>query len=144
MHTLTTILDRANVSVPDDLLADLVVPVLTGPQRQGDVLIVPRPPLGAAEGSTLHPIPATGVAVVRGEATGNTHLLQPETGCTVLWAPHVATDPADVLLGVLSVPGGAVAWLIHTDEHGANGIGPGTYVLRGKREQADELRRVAD
>jgi hypothetical protein len=45
---------------------------------------------------------------------------------------------------VLDVPEGAVAYLIHTDEHGANGIGPGTYRLTGKREQADEIRRVAD
>jgi hypothetical protein len=45
---------------------------------------------------------------------------------------------------VLDVAKGATAYLIHTDEHGANGIGPGTYRLTGKREQADEIRRVAD
>lgn len=32
----------------------------------------------------------------------------------------------------------------HTDEHGANAMGPGTYVVRGKREEADAIRRVAD
>lgn len=50
----------------------------------------------------------------------------------------------DVGLGTLHVPDGAVAWLIHTDEHGVNGIGPGTYRLHGKIEQAEEIRRVAD
>ena len=39
---------------------------------------------------------------------------------------------------------GSVAHLIHTDEHGCNAVGPGVYVLHGKREQAEEIRRVAD
>lgn len=141
-NTLTNILTRAGVTVPDELIADMEVPVLTGPQRQGDVLVIPRPPLGGAELDSLHPAPAGGVAVVVGEATGNTHLLQPEPDTVVLWKPD--TTGAGVALGTLHVPEGAVAWLIHTDEHGANGIGPGTYRLHGKREMADEIRRVAD
>lgn len=141
--TLSTVLERAKITVPDATIADLVVPVLTAPQRQGDVGIFPRPAVGAAELSTFVPVPADGVAVVRGEATGNTHLLMPEPGHPVYWQP---ANPAagDVMLGVLHVPAGSVAWLIHTDEHGANGIGAGTYTLRGKREQAEEVRRVQD
>jgi hypothetical protein len=42
------------------------------------------------------------------------------------------------------VPEGETADLIHTDEHGCNTMGPGLYVIRGKRERADEIRRVAD
>ena len=145
MTTLTAILARHAVGVADDLIADIDVPVLTGVQRQGDVGIFPRPPIGAAEIGQMTNVPATGVAVVRGEfATGaNSHILSPEPGSEILWAPASPRE-GSVLLGVLHVPDGAVAWLIHTDEHGANGIGPGTYTLRGKREQADEIRRVAD
>ena len=142
-NTLTAVLDRAGVTVPDTTIADLEVPVLTGPQRQGDVLIIPRPPTGQAELAQMTEIPAEGAPVVIGEATGNTHLLQPDPGSRILW--QRTNDNRDALtLGVVHIPKGATAWLIHTDEHGANGIGPGTYTLRGKREQADELRRVAD
>jgi hypothetical protein len=143
MSTHALVLSRANITAPDPDLADLEVPVLAGPQRQGDIGIWPRPQLGAAERSDFTAVQPAGVTVVRGEATGNTHLLMPEAGNTVLWR---ASSPigADVTLGVLHVPDGSVAWLIHTDEHGVNGIGPGTYRLTGKREMAEELRRVAD
>lgn len=145
MNTLTNILARHQITVPDDLIADIEIPILTSPQRQGDVGIFPRPAAGAVELAAMTAVPATGVAVVRGEATGNTHLLSPEPDTVVMWAANTRYDGAsDLVLGVLHVPAGAVAWLIHTDEHGANGIGAGTYTLHGKREQADELRRVAD
>lgn len=142
MRTFAVILDRAGVSVPDVDLADIEVPVLSGVQRQGDVLVIPKA-LTDKQSALLKPVPLEGIAVVRGEATGNTHLLHGEGDVT--WAP--ITDPRDpnaVLLGVLKVAKRAVAWLIHTDEHGVTGIGPGSYVLHGKREQADLIRRVAD
>jgi hypothetical protein len=138
--TLSDLLNPLGITIPDGLLADLKVPVLAGPQRQGDVLILPTGP-AASRGDT---VPAAGVAVVRGEATGNTHLLQPASwGGPIFWtaAPQRA---GSLLLGTLTVPDGSCAYLIHTDEHGANGIGAGTYALHGKREQADEARRVAD
>jgi hypothetical protein len=142
-HTFESILTVYDVTIPEGLAADAEVPVLTGPQRQGDVAIFPRAPLGVAEVASAEPVPATGVAVVRGEAAtgGNTHWLHAEGPCT--WTPAPARA-GSVLLGVLDVAKGATAYLIHTDEHGANGIGPGTYRLTGKREQADEIRRVAD
>lgn len=135
MATFTEILGTAGVTCPDTALADLAVPVLSGPQRQGDVLVIPTDDVfGEAS-----PITTRGVAVVRGEATGNTHLLMGDG----TWTPG---DPsgAGVLLGYLTVPDGGEAWLIHTDEHGVNGIGPGRYRLHGKRELADEIRRVQD
>lgn len=143
MNTLISILERANVSVPDETIAELEVPVLTGPQRQGDVLVIPRPPIGDAEHSAMNEVPADGVAVITGEATGNTHMLQPEPGTVIRWAP-APTSGTSVNLGVLEVEPGATAWLIHTDEHGANGIGAGCYTIHGKREMVEEIRRVAD
>jgi hypothetical protein len=140
--TLEKALARHNITVADDLLADIEVPVLCSPQRQGDILIQPRAPLGAAELQSMTPVGREGVAVVRGEATGNTHLLDAVQG-TVLWQPH-AGNAGDLLLGVLHVEDNSVANLLHTDEHGCNGIGPGTYTLHGKREMAEEIRRVAD
>jgi hypothetical protein len=141
MPTLTTILARADITPADQAIADIEVPILTGPQRQGDVLIIPRARIGKAEGASLKPVPAEGVAVVRGEATGNTHLLMADG--PVMWAGFPQSDTA-VALGVLDVPEGSVAHLLHTDEHGVNSIGAGTYLLHGKREMADEIRRVAD
>jgi hypothetical protein len=49
----------------------------------------------------------------------------------------------DLTLATLTVPDGSVAYLAHP-EHAYTGIGPGTYTLRRQREQADELRIVAD
>lgn len=138
MKTLTEILDRHAIAIPDDLLADLVVPVLDGPQRQGDVLIVPRGPLSAAERKDCSLVPREGVAVVVGEATGNTHMLDADG--PVLFGRR----NSGVLLGVVEIAEGATGYLIHTDEHGANAMAPGTYALHGKREQAAEIRRVAD
>ena len=147
MTTLTEVLTRANVTVPDDLIADIDVPVLSKhdaqpDQRQGDVLVWLRADAGAAELDAMSEVPAAGVPVVVGEATGNTHMIQPEPGGKV-WFRR--SDDSDLLsLGVVCVPAGSTAWLIHTDEHGANGLGEGTWLLKGKRELADEVRRVAD
>ena len=75
-------------------------------------------------------LPAGGHQLLRGEATGNTHWLhQGFDSPGVGWA-----DAADgVRLGYLEVPPGQSALLLHTDEHGANDIGPGTYAIHRKR-----------
>jgi hypothetical protein len=137
-HTYETALALAGVSVPDHLIADAEVPVLTGPQAQGDLLVFPGDiPLGLK----WQPVTAAGVQVVHGEATGNTHWLHAGFDSpSVEWA---RVDEG-VRIGYIHVPNGQTAQLIHTDEHGANGIGPGFYAIHGKREQADEIRRVAD
>lgn len=142
MATLTDVLSPFDIAVADQALADIEVPVLTVPQAQGDVFIWPCMAWSAAEREQAAPVPPEGVAVVRGEATGNTHLLTAADG-EVLWLPAPPNGPL-LLLGSLAVAPGATAYLIHTDEHGANGIGPGTYELTGKREQADVVRRQAD
>jgi hypothetical protein len=134
MATFADLLTPHNIDIPEGLTADTEIPVLAGPQRQGDVAIIPRPALGHAEHASAQPVPIDGITVVRGEtAGGNAHILLADGPCT--WTPHAARA-GDVLLGVLNVSEG--------EEHGANAVGPGTYRLVGKREQADELRRVAD
>ena len=141
MSTMTyqDAIDRVGVTLPEHLVADAEVPVLTAPQAQGDIGIIPASLLGVTRrGLTLEPVGA-GVQVVTGEATGNTHWLHSDHPA-VTWARL----DRDLLIGVVDIPDGATAYLIHTDEHGANGIGPGLYALTGKREQADEIRRVAD
>jgi hypothetical protein len=132
--TYQDILGAHDVEIPAHLVAEAEVPVLTGLQFQGDVAIIPtRPGKTAAKA-----VPPTGVPVVRGEAGGNTHLLVADG--LVLWNPAQAGGLA---LGLVVVPDGAVAYLLHP-EHGAMGMAPGHYTLRRQREQADEIRTVQD
>lgn len=135
-QTLGTLIAEHQVDVHEHHDRDELVPVLTKMQRQGDVLVVPRPDVPAA--ST--PVPRAGVPVVRGENGGNTHLLlaQGDVRCDVRQA-----DTRDLTLAVVTVAEGATAYLAHT-EHAYSGMGPGTYRLSRQREQADELRMVAD
>jgi hypothetical protein len=132
MHTYATALALSGITVPDHLTADAEVPVLTGPQAQGDLLIVQ---LADSPGSparpATEPVPAAGVQVIHGEATGNTHWLHAGFDSPgVRWS---RAEEQGVRVGVLTVPRGQSALLIHTDEHGANGIGPGTYAIHRKR-----------
>ena len=64
-------LAKIGVTIPDHLVADAEVPVLTAPQAQGDLLIVPA----GVSGIDWRPVPEDGIQVVVGEATGNTHWL---------------------------------------------------------------------
>lgn len=60
----------------------------------------------------------------------------------MLWASRQATA-ASPDLGTLTVPEGGSAYLMHP-EHGAQGIGPGDYILRRQVEAAEQARLVAD
>jgi hypothetical protein len=135
--TFKTALDKIGVSVPAHLVADAEVPVLTGPQTQGDLIIVPI----KEHPADMKALPIDGHQVVVGESTGNTHWLHAGFD-----SPDVqfARVDAGLTLVVVSVPVGQTAELIHTDEHGANAMGPGLYAINGKRELADEIRRVTD
>jgi hypothetical protein len=144
--TYAEALGKIGVTIPDHLMADAEVPVLTGVQAQGDLIIVPAGEAGMdlfdTTQWTLQPVPSSGVQVVVGEATGNTHWLHRGfESPDVMWA-RVTGDP--LVIGVVAVPEGQSAELIHTDEHGANAMGAGMYVIRGKQELADQIRRVAD
>lgn len=135
MTTLATAIGRFGVDVHEHLDRDELVPVSAGMQRQGDVLVIPR--TGFVAGST---VPAAGVAVVRGENGGNTHLLLADG--PVRFEP-VEAQVGSLTIGTLEVERGATAYLAHP-EHGYLGIAPGTYEVRRQREQADEIRIVAD
>lgn len=134
--TYGDVLGTHGVEIPEHLEAQAAIPVLTGLQVQGDVAIIPMRP-SAKKGQ---PVPPAGIAVVRGESGGNTHLLVSEGA--VAWAP-VTGRALDLDLGVVDVPEGATAFMLHP-EHGCNAMGPGSYLIRRQREQADELRMVAD
>lgn len=132
--TLATLVDTHGVGVLDHLDRQVTIPVLTGLQRQGDVLVIPTPHTDPATTD----VPVKGVAVVRGENGGNTHTIVGDGHCDTRLA-----SATDLTLAVLTVPAGGVAYLAHP-EHGYTGIGPGTYTLLRQREQADELRVVQD
>lgn len=143
--TYAEALSKIGVSIPDHLIADAEVPVLTGVQAQGDLIIVPAA-LDDFDITklTLESVPEKGVQVVVGEATGNTHWLHRGFDSPgVMWV-RVTQSRDNLVLGIVHVPEGESAELIHTDEHGCNAIGPGDYVIRGKQELADQIRRVAD
>jgi hypothetical protein len=154
--TLAQLITTHQIDVLDHLDRQVNIPTLTGPQRQGDVFIIPLVrdhsqdnPIGGTgwhrvPGSSqivqpaTTPVPAAGVPVVRGENGGNTHAIVGRCFCDVK-----AATATNLTLAILTVPDGDVAYLAHP-EHGYNGIGPGTYELRRQREQADELRLVQD
>ena len=135
--TFADALAKVGVSVPDHLVADAEVPVLTGPQAQGDLLIVPM----ASTRAVLAPVPDAGVQVVFGEATGNSHWLHAGFDSPGVEFARVTDGQC---IAVVRVPDGQSAQLIHTDEHGSNAMGPGLYGIHEKREMADEIRRVTD
>lgn len=139
MITYADALQKVGATVPEHLIADAEVPVLTGPQAQGDLLIVPLDSL--PDGVQLESVPAKGVQVVFGEATGNSHFLHQGFDSPGVTFARVEED---LRLVVVSVPEGQSAQLIHTDEHGANGIGPGDYAIHQKREMREEITRVID
>lgn len=132
--TLSEVLTPHGVEIPAHLEAQMEVPCLHALQRQGDVMIAPMR-RGKVEG--LEPVPSEGIAVVRGEAGGNTHILVADG------AVSYARKESGQTIGTLVVGDGGAAFLIHP-EHGATGIAPGTYRVLRQREQADEIRVVAD
>lgn len=135
---VTDLIATHGVEIDPHLDREALVPVSNGLQRQGDVIVVPAVAVREGGAATTL-VPQCGVPVVRGEAGGNTHLLLADGDAGVWYDPA----PAALTLGLLTVADGAVAFLAHP-EHGYAGIGPGTYVVRRQREQADEIRMVAD
>lgn len=129
---LNDLIDKTGVDVLAHLDRQVEVPVLRGMQRQGDIIVIPAS-VGESGGTS---VPAEGVPVVRGENGGNTHLLLADGA--VSW--KVASGQ---LIGRLTVAEGSAAYLAHP-EHGYMGIAPGSYTIHRQREQADEIRIVAD
>lgn len=139
----------AGTLTPDDLrqithvrdrwmeLPELEIAVLSANQRQGDVLLLKV--TTQHDPTKAKPI-GRGVTVVRAETnSANTHSLHGQG----LWEPNARAD-SELVQGWLTVAAGEEAFLIHTEEHSALGIGEGTYEIRRQREYAGEWRRVAD
>ena len=125
-----------------DFAADLDIPVLAGPQCQGDVSVCPAHLYGSKpQFAAPLPVDGKGVEVIRGGAMNNAHTLR-SLADGVTWRPAVFSDEG-VALGLLTVPDGAEVFLEHP-EHGFNGIAPGSYVVGRQREQAEQVRMVAD
>jgi hypothetical protein len=135
---LSDLITRHDIDVLDHLDREASIPVLSGMQRQGDVLVIPAAMVTNLLAET--PVPATGVPVVRGENGGNTHALVADG--PVFCDIKTATIE-NLTLAIITVPEGSTAYLAHP-EHGYSGIGPGSYVLRRQREQGEIQRLVAD
>ena len=138
MTTLTD-LTRPGIAWEPNLDLDDPVPVIAAAQAQGDIYVIPDGVAGAlalpGDGE-----PFTAVDVIEGQGIRNPHTLVDLDGhCR--WIAGTTGYAFDV--GTLIVPAGAACFLIHP-EHGGNGIGPGRYVVRRQREQAEEIRAVAD
>lgn len=133
MRTLAELIDTTGVDVLDYLDRQAAVPVLREPQIQGDISILPM--AGGIAATT--PIPEAGVVVATGRG-GHDHRLLP--GGFFDLAPASA---GSLTIGTLTVPADAEVFMAH-DEHGYMGFAPGTYRIGRQREQADEIREVAD
>lgn len=148
LSTLDALIKTHSVEVDPHLDRQLTVPVDGGLQRQGDVIVIPfdvacnRPGVATPRYGVASEVPREGIPVVRGEAGGNTHLLLADG--PVFWALTESQWNGSALdLGVLIIEDGSVGYLAHP-EHGYAGIAPGKYVISRQREQADEIRMVAD
>lgn len=159
-HTNTSVLTAHGINLDNIEYPELEIPVITGNQRQGDVLTW----RGVSSREEAERVAAEndqdpdsywvmtrtyagkplrkGVTVVRAETnTANTHTLVGDG----LWEPNARANREDELVqGWLTVPTDGEAFLIHTEEHSVIGIGAGTYEIRRQREYAGEWRRVAD
>ena len=122
------------------------VPVLTGLQAQGDLLIIPASSPSITrdcriDWAAMTPLTPAGHDVVKGENGRHSHTLHAATG-TVSMAP--VTDTVGLAIVAVDIPDGSVALLTHV-EHGDNLIGPGRYVIRAQQEKSlQAMRRVVD
>jgi hypothetical protein len=142
MTAPAAVLDRVG-AVTDVLDAQVDVPALAGAPCQGDLIALPRPLARPA----VTAVPPTGVEVVgsAGSSTGggNSHTLLSRDGPACCYDVR-EPGPSGLVLGVLTVPAGATAHLVHSEEYAADAFGPGTYEIRRRRERADVVAGVAD
>lgn len=138
--TLAELTARTGLAVLDHLEREVSLPVVSGLQAQGDLIVVPYAMLRDVTVSR-HPrwrdVPAEGIELLRSAAGANPHTLVADPG-TCRWTTRV-TDPERLALGVVETT--AVAYLIHP-EHGGSGIAPGRYVVRRQRERGEAAARL--
>jgi hypothetical protein len=152
MSALHELISQYGIDVDAHLDRDADIPVLTGPQAQGDIGIRPvrrrqedgsrlrRRGVGnGRRAAAVTPIPARGIVVATGQE-GHEHRLLPGPAKFDPVRPLASS----LLIGILTVPAGGEAYLAH-DQHGYLGIGPGTYEVGGQREWTPESwQRVED
>ncbi|RPA58971.1 hypothetical protein EF294_14120 [Gordonia oryzae] len=139
MQTLADLTEKSGLGVLDHLDTALPVPVTTGLQAQGDLLVVPwrmvAPEMHTVRWSASSAsVPRAGIELLRSAGGGNPHTLLADGACT--WTQPHFVDDVILTLGVIDAS--SVAYLLHP-EHGASGIAPGRYVIRRQREAAEEL-----
>ncbi len=136
---LAELLDVTELDVLDHLEREITVPVLDGPQAQGDLIVLPMamvPVVTAFPWATWRSVPWRGVELVRGVAGNNPHTLVADEG-TCRWTNGVR-DPLS--LGIAIVENTAPAYLIHP-EHGGSGVAPGRWLVR-RQQESGRHRRV--
>lgn len=139
INTLADLTALSGLEVLDHLDQEISIPVIAGPQAQGDLLVIPYGMVAdtISPRQFAHPtqVGPRGIELLRSAAGGNPHSLvaDVEQGfCT--WS--VAVFREQLTLGAVDTS--VVANLIHP-EHGATGIAPGRYVIRRQREQSNTL-----
>lgn len=140
---LADILDLADLSVLDHLEREVAVPVLDGPQAQGDLIVLPLamvPVVVVHSWSFWRDVPRGGVELVRGVAGNNPHTLVADPG-VCQWT-GAFRDPLG--LGIALFENTAPVYLIHP-EHGGTGVAPGQWLVRRQQESGRHRRLlVAD
>lgn len=138
---LAEILDSADLSVLDHLELQVAVPVIDGPQAQGDLIVLPLAMVPVVSTWGIgQPVPRGGVELVRGVAGNNPHTLVADPG-VCLWTRGFL-DPLG--LGIAVFENTAPVYLIHP-EHGGTGVAPGRWLVRRQQESGRRKRLlVAD
>lgn len=141
--TLADVIAERGIDVLAHLDRQASIPVVSGPQCQGDLAVIPLDLLDGDvrvhSNAVWKPVKGGGVEVLRGTAMGNPHTLVAAPD-TCRWTTDV-TDDAELAIGVLDATD--VAYLAHP-EHGYAAIAPGQYVIRRQREQRDLIELVED
>ncbi|MEV0382832.1 hypothetical protein [Nonomuraea sp. NPDC050643] len=142
--TLASLARQTGLAVLDHLEQSMRIPVIDGPQAQGDLIVVPLSFVSASvqvrDHASWERVPPEGVELLRGAAGGNPHALVAEPG-TCRWTRQV-WDSDGLAIGVFDAS--SVVYLLHP-EHGGSGCAPGTYVVRRQREhEGHRSRLVAD
>ena len=136
---LAQILDIAELSVLDHLELQVAVPVLDGPQAQGDLIVLPLsmvPVVTTGHWTRWQSVPRRGVELVRGVAGGNPHTLVADRGvCQWTGGFH---DPLGLCVALFE--NAAPVYLIHP-EHGGSGVAPGRWLVR-RQQESGRRRRV--
>jgi hypothetical protein len=127
---LAELLNRNDLDVLDHLERQVAIPVLDGPQAQGDLIVLPhamvRPVTTQDPWTNWWPVPHGGVELVRGVAGPGV--------CE--WTSNIH-DPLG--LGIALFTNTAPVYLIHP-EHGGSGVAPGTWLVRRQQEAGFQRR----